>query len=53
MGDYIPNLLLVFLQMHFRIFLHWKQARDVSPVGGITIYFGSLREGAGLQGGYN
>ena len=28
--------------------LNWPQTGDGIPVGGVTIYFGSLREGEGL-----
>ena len=51
MGEFIPNLLLVFLQILFQMVLNFFQSGEVSPVGGVTIYFGSLREVSGLRGG--
>ena len=48
MGEFIPKLLLVFLQILFQMVLNYFKSGEFISVGGFTIYFGSLCDVSGL-----
>ena len=48
MGEFFPNLLLLFLQILFHMVLNFFQSGEVIPVGSVTIYFVILSEVSGF-----
>ena len=53
MGEFISNLLLVFIHILFQMILNWIQEGDGSSVGSVMIYFGSILEVCTREQGYN